>query len=738
MSSGADLKLGEQLYRLLPEIYRTRDKKSAGEVGVVDQSLARYLDAQGSLLDLIHATFRQQLKDALPESSQEWLLPYFAKLVATRILSPESRGRHAEVSNAVGWRQRKGSLKCAEEIAETVGEVEAEMQEGWKRVAITPRIGMPMIKAAAVDSELNPDMQFPHEAISHPFLPAATVDLRAASRAMEAKGDNPAAKSSGFGGIRQIWHQANRHGAPCFPGSYEDGSRRTVDLRTPDHTNGHYHPKRLMLFTPPPTGFFRLEPVRMTWVERTDTIHEHLLEEFTEGDVTVIRNRTERIIEITDAVSLDSKSYRIEGINFQQELMVPKGGKLELVAVGAERVTVKDDTLDSPVIKASGCLFRVLSAGSSLAELDSCTILGEAYLRSVEARDSIFMEIEGEDITGVFEYCRIPGTGMLSKELSKISIKSHFPNRDSKYGFDPVTDAPSFVDGQTDLTSCAVLAPDAPESIYAGASDHGEMGYFHNGRRYPVHITKAVKFFPPADGGYPLKELIFDKGLEFTSGQLILSHVAVPSLTMTIKTSSNDSTVPVLVASDCLFQSFDVSGLARLEYCTVMETARCNYLQASDCIFAEKIDIADLNEAKKFINCLRFSAVPRDLDAGLLDIFRFINSEGKLALGTNTMVRPVFAEFHFCRDAHDDVLPELRKPKYGDWGYGVPGPLTSDAILYGAEDGGEMGAMHHKHYTLKAKAMIEKLREFLPVGIEPVVIEDERLLHVPPEQTAGS
>ena len=253
MSYAFNSRLGEQLYWLLPEVYRTRDKK-AGRVGpgLRTEALAKYLDAHGHLLDLIHDTLRQQLDDAMPESAQDWLLSYFAQLLAAKIVSPDSKGQHAEIAHAVSWRQRKGTLKCAEEIAEAVGQMEVEIQEGWTRVAMTPRIGMPLIPAKAWDDRLDLDMTVPSEAMRHPTLPAAMVDLRRPSRAVEALSTNPAARVSSFGGVRQTWRQANRHGVPCFPGSFDDVSRRTVDIRTPDAENGHYHHKRLLAYAPPP------------------------------------------------------------------------------------------------------------------------------------------------------------------------------------------------------------------------------------------------------------------------------------------------------------------------------------------------------------------------------------------------------------------------------------------------------------------------------------------------------
>ena len=78
-----------------------------------------------------------------------------------------------------------------------------------------------------------------------------------------------------------------------------------------------------------------------------------------------------------------------------------------------------------------------------------------------------------------------------------------------------------------------------------------------------------------------------------------------------------------------------------------------------------------------------------------------------------------------------------RLAEFGEHGYGVLAPVTPDAIRFGAEDGGEMGAYHHKYYSLKTEAVLDKMREFLPVGIEPVLIQDTRLLRVPPEQATS-
>jgi hypothetical protein len=197
-------KTGRQLYGLLPEIYRSRD--SAGSEGRGD--LAKFLDACGELLDLLRNTLDQRLADSFPDNPekgrecQAWLLPYFAQLLDVRLVSPDKEGRRDEVAKAVAWRQRKGTRTAVEQIAEAVAQTEVKVQEGWKRVATTPRIGMPLLPAKALgEAEAFDDhREHPAWAARHPGLPSTMVDLRYPSRAIKldiaADGfpQNPAAK----------------------------------------------------------------------------------------------------------------------------------------------------------------------------------------------------------------------------------------------------------------------------------------------------------------------------------------------------------------------------------------------------------------------------------------------------------------------------------------------------------------------------------------------------------------
>ena len=714
MSYTFDSRLGEQLYRLLPEVYRTRDRYEPTSGATRNEDLARYLDAHGHLLDLIHATLEQQLKDTLPITSQDWLLPYFAQLLAVNIVSPDSAGKHAEVDHAVSWRQRKGTLKVAEEIAEAVGQMETEVQEGWKRVAMTPRIGMPVMPVSIVDNTLVIDETVPSQAARHPSLPAAMVDLRRPSRAVEALATNPAAKVSNFGGLKLSWRLLNYHGVPCFPGSFDDVSRRTVDLRTASAHHGHFHHKRLVAFVSPPDGLIPFDAIELTWAQRDESLYEHLIAETVENGVKVIRNRTKRVVLITDDVSLDADGFKIEGISFRGELKVAGGGNLELVSVEASRVDVATPSTDEPVVTATDSLFGELSAGG-LVQLDSCTVRDKAYLTSITAKDCMLMDIEGTDISGVLEYTRYPSMAPFSEKDMTIE--------------DCTTEEPAFFANQTELDARSVLAPDTPSSIYQGASDGDEMGYFHHGREgRPVRLSgdfsAADALHLPTRGGYPLQDVIFEGDIEVSSGKFVLQRCVISNLSpcrrgcrpMPVVTISR-RWMPGIV----LFDDITVAnGLARLEYCTVIQAADCKRLQASDCIFAGSITDGAGGEPES--GCLRYSRIPMELDGSTLNV---ISGHGS----NNTMETPVFIRFDYCTGG----THEQRVAAFGEAGYGVLDRFTPDSIRFGAEDGAEMGAHHHKYYSLKIEAVLDKLREFLPVGIEPVLIQDRRLLELPPE-----
>lgn len=487
---------GARLWRNLPEVYRSRDGGDRDERG----DLARYLDACGELLDRVRSTLDQRYADCFPESdgpgvrpSQAWLLPYFARLLDARLLSPHVEGRRREVAAAISWRQRKGTLECVEQVAEGISTrsgtnlpdepvgAEIEAQEGFRRVATTPRLGVPLLSLAAFGVE-DPDIErhrpSPVVAARHPGLPAVTVDVRRSSRAVRTARGHPAAQTSAFGGRAPVaWRQVEPHGVPCSPGGYDDVSRRTVDVRRPDLRQGHAHPKRVLIFAAPPRGFFkRLTSARARRRLRAPRRHDY--EDEILGRVTV------------------------------------EGGRIRLRGC-AVRELIVETTDDQSTLEAEGCLFgdvRVAGRG----RLEYCTVVGDASFGTLQASDSIFAgalttayaegarapgQSERGDVGALPEcvrYSRVPAELVESRPLSLHACTADEPvfvRLDSCRGGRPVHGAGNFGE-----PGCGVLHPAAPRSIRFGAENGGEMGCYHHQR----HTLEAAAILEKVAEHLPL------------------------------------------------------------------------------------------------------------------------------------------------------------------------------------------------------------------------------------------
>ncbi|MDD4882091.1 MAG: hypothetical protein PHX10_10995, partial [Gallionellaceae bacterium] len=72
---------------------------------------------------------------------------------------------------------------------------------------------------------------------------------------------------------------------------------------------------------------------------------------------------------------------------------------------------------------------------------------------------------------------------------------------------------------------------------------------------------------------------------------------------------------------------------------------------------------------------------------------------------------------------------------FGEPGCGVLHPDCAPVFQAGAEDGGELGACHDYRYVLRQRAVLDKLQEFLPVGMAVVLVADRSLACAPPRTT---
>ncbi len=135
-------------------------------------------------------------------------------------------------------------------------------------------------------------------------------------------------------------------------------------------------------------------------------------------------------------------------------------------------------------------------------------------------------------------------------------------------------------------------------------------------------------------------------------------------------------------------------------------------LEVSDCLLPNRVGLTAGGDEP--VGCVRYSRAPQslvDLDSSVMRTHQV------------TTDRPAFFDHVTCG------IDDGRRPlAFGEPGYGVLHPATPESICFGAEDGGEVGAYHARRHCLTAEAVLTKLADFLPLGIEAVIVPDRRLL----------
>jgi hypothetical protein len=123
----------DQLYALLPAIYRTRD----AENGLALQALMQVIAGQAAIVE---DNIRQLYDDEFIETCANWVIPYIGDLVGANPvyeIGAAAFGRRAEVANTIAYRRRKGTLLALEQVAMDVSGMSAVAVESFKRLITT-------------------------------------------------------------------------------------------------------------------------------------------------------------------------------------------------------------------------------------------------------------------------------------------------------------------------------------------------------------------------------------------------------------------------------------------------------------------------------------------------------------------------------------------------------------------------------------------------------------------------
>jgi hypothetical protein len=124
----------QQMYELLPAIYRLRDL----EQGEPLKALVAVLAEQGAV---VQTDIDRLYDNCFVETCEEWVVPYLAELLAVRGLHPvrsEARFSHrARVANSLAFRRRKGTATMLEQAARDATGWNARAVEFFELLATT-------------------------------------------------------------------------------------------------------------------------------------------------------------------------------------------------------------------------------------------------------------------------------------------------------------------------------------------------------------------------------------------------------------------------------------------------------------------------------------------------------------------------------------------------------------------------------------------------------------------------
>ena len=123
----------EELYRLLPSVYRVRDAEQGG-------ALRELIDVIAEQVNVLAESMEQLYDDQFVETCTPWVAAYIGDLVGYRTLHgvlPDIASPRAEVANTIRYRRRKGTVPVLEQLALDVTGWPARAVEFFELLAAT-------------------------------------------------------------------------------------------------------------------------------------------------------------------------------------------------------------------------------------------------------------------------------------------------------------------------------------------------------------------------------------------------------------------------------------------------------------------------------------------------------------------------------------------------------------------------------------------------------------------------
>jgi hypothetical protein len=134
-----------KLWNLLPELYRAEDSPDFDRTGPLQELVERI----GSQVAVVRRSIDRLWEDQSIETCDDWVIDYLGDLLATNLVaSLDARGRRVDVGKSIYYRRRKGTVGLLEELATDITGWSVRVVECFHRLARTrhgldPAIGLP-------------------------------------------------------------------------------------------------------------------------------------------------------------------------------------------------------------------------------------------------------------------------------------------------------------------------------------------------------------------------------------------------------------------------------------------------------------------------------------------------------------------------------------------------------------------------------------------------------------------
>jgi hypothetical protein len=348
------------------------------------------------------------------------------------------------------------------------------------------------------------------------------VDLRYCSRAVQCEASNSGAHTTTFAGEEATWRQVNRHGTPCKPGSYQDVSHRTVDLRTPAQGRGLFHPRRVPLYLPPPEGHCSAQVETLYWTQFDAQSSTKPLVTLTTSTTTwngltlpLYTYTGQRYDESQPLVPVRMRGvktfteeavYRFENLWLDNRVQIDAGAAV-LVNCAARQIKVTTAERDAAVLTARGCLIKKLEAARGRVDLEYVTVLDTLLAEALNASDSILMpalrkDTDDADVpeAGCIRYSRLfhlPEPEVEDEPPDPLWLAQGVYSALTCYAATCTTETPLFWSDTFGQPGCGVLHPDCDIFFQTGAEDGSEIGGCHDYRyvlRQKAVLEKLQEF----------------------------------------------------------------------------------------------------------------------------------------------------------------------------------------------------------------------------------------------------